>query len=77
VLELFGTASCPYTAQLREDLAFRRRAYVEYDVERDAGAFTRLLQLRGGDRTVPVLVEDGRVVEVGYQGRGCYAGAGA
>jgi mycoredoxin len=76
VLELFGTASCPYTAQLREDLTFRRRAYVEYDVDRDTDALARLLQLRGGDRTVPVLVEGGRVVQVGYEGRGCYAGAG-
>ena len=76
MLELFGTSSCPYTAQLREDLQWRREEYVEYDVERNAAAFCRLLELSHGDRTVPVLVEDGRVVQVGYEGRGCYAGGG-
>ncbi len=44
---------------------------MEYDVEADPAARERLLQLTGGVRTVPVLVEDGRVVEVGWQGRGC------
>ena len=74
MLELYGTSSCPYTAQMREDLQWRGEPFVEYDVERDAQALARMLQLCGGDRTVPVLAEDGRVVCVGYEGRGCYAG---
>lgn len=74
MLELFGTASCPYTAQLREDLQWRGRPFVEYDVDRDANALQRMLGLCGGDRTVPVLVDENRVVQVGYEGRGCYAG---
>ena len=28
-------------------------------------------ELAGGQRTVPVLVEDGEVVQIGWQGRGC------
>jgi glutaredoxin 3 len=74
MLELYGTAACPYTAQLREDLRWRRERFVEYDVDQDAQALSRMLQLCGGDRTVPVLVDGGRVVQVGYEGRGCYAG---
>ena len=27
--------------------------------------------LADGQRTVPVLVEDGKVIQVGWQGRGC------
>lgn len=76
MLELYGTASCPYTAQLREELQWQRTEFVEYDVDRDADAMTRMLTLSGGDRTVPLLAESGRVVQVGYQGRGCYAGGG-
>lgn len=34
-LELFGTASCPYTQELREWLEWRRREFVEYDIEAD------------------------------------------
>jgi glutaredoxin 3 len=76
MLELYGTAACPYTAQLREDLQWRREPFVEYDVEQDAQALSRMLRLCAGDRTVPVLVDGDRVVQVGFEGRGCYAGGG-
>ena len=73
-LELFGTASCPYTQEMREWLEWKRSEFVEYDVEEDALARERLLALAQGQQTVPVLVEDGRIVQVGWQGRGCVAG---
>ena len=76
MLELYGTASCPYTAELRDDLAFRGREVVEYDVASDAGALRRLAALTNGG-AVPVLVENGRVVQVGYAGRACYVAAPA
>ena len=31
--------------------------------------------LTGGQRTVPVLVEDGKVIQIGWQGRGCIVNA--
>lgn len=74
MLELYGTAACPYTAQLREDLQWRDQVFVEYDVEQDPQALQRMLDLSGGDRTVPLLAENGRIMQVGYEGRGCYAG---
>ena len=70
--ELFGTASCPYTAEMREWLEWKGRPFVEYDVERDVTALARMRAATGGQSTVPVLLEDGRVVEVGWQGRGCF-----
>jgi len=72
-LELYGTASCPYTRDLREDLEWQGRAFVEHDVDADPAALARMVALTGG-RTVPVLVEDGQVMQVGWQGRGCYVG---
>ena len=69
--ELFGTASCPYTREMREDLEWRGEEFVEYDVEADPAARVRMLQISPGQRVVPVLVEDGRVVRVGWQGRSC------
>ncbi len=71
-LELFGTRSCPYTAELRDDLDFSGREFVEYDVERDAAARERLGTLCGSPLAVPVLVDDGKVVQVGMSGRSCY-----
>jgi glutaredoxin 3 len=56
---------------MREWLELRRAAFIEYDVEADAAARARMRALVGGQRLVPVLVEDGEVVQVGWQGRGC------
>lgn len=69
--ELFGTPRCPYTAEMRDWLEWKRCEFVEHDVEADSSARERLLALANGQRTVPVLVEDGKVVQIGWQGRGC------
>jgi glutaredoxin len=74
-LELFGAARCPYTGEMRDWLEFRRREFVEYDVEADAQARERMRTVAGGQRNVPLLVEDGKVVEVGWQGRSCIVDA--
>jgi glutaredoxin 3 len=70
-LELFGTETCEHTQEMREWLEWRGVEFVEYDVERDAAARARLAGLANGQRLVPMLVEDGAVVQVGWQGRGC------
>lgn len=75
-LELYGTRGCPYTAELRDDLAWRGADFVEFDVEADPLARRRLRRLVGAGLAVPVLVEDGRVISVGWQGRSCFV-AGA
>ena len=73
-LELYGTASCPYTRELREWLEWKGCQFAEYDVEADKEARERMRTLAGGQRTVPLLVEDGKVIQVGWQGRGCLIG---
>lgn len=70
-VELYVTAGCPHCAAAREDLQWRRVEFVEYDVEHDSVARERMLQLTGGARTVPVIVEDNKPVHVGWMGRGC------
>jgi glutaredoxin 3 len=69
--ELYGTARCPYTAEMRDWLELRGCEFEEYDVESDAAALVRMQSLAGAQRAVPVLVEDGRVVQIGWQGRSC------
>jgi glutaredoxin len=71
-LELFGTARCPHTQEMREWLEWKRSDFVEYDVEADAAARQRMRELAAGLRAVPVLVEDGKVVQIGWQGRSCF-----
>jgi glutaredoxin len=70
-LELFGTASCPYTQEMREWLEWKGSDFVEHDVETDSFARERMLKLANGQRTVPILVEEGKIVQIGWQGRGC------
>ena len=69
--ELYGTARCPHTGEMREWLEWKRSEFVEYDVETDPVARSRMREVARGQRTVPILVEDGKVVQVGWQGRGC------
>ena len=70
-LELFGTASCPFTQDMRDWLELNGREFIEYDVEHDSEAHARMKQITGGQRTVPVLAEDGKPLQIGWQGRGC------
>ena len=70
-LELYGTASCPHTQEMREWLEWQRREFDEYDVEADRDARNRMRVLAAGQHSVPLLVEDGKVVQVGWQGRSC------
>jgi glutaredoxin len=70
-LELYGTRRCPHTQEMREWLEWRRSDFVEYDVEADGGARQRMRELTAGQRSVPVLVEDGKVIQIGWQGRSC------
>jgi len=70
-LELYGTARCPHTSEMRDWLEWKRSEFVEYDVEADPVARGRMRKIAGGQRTVPILVEDGKVIQVGWQGHGC------
>ena len=72
--ELYGAASCPYTQEMREWLEWNGREFMEYDVDADPEALNRMREATGGQRTVPVLMEDGKVVQIGWQGRGCIVG---
>ena len=70
-VELYATRSCPHCAAAREDLEWRGVDFVEYDVEQDAEAYQRMLQLTDGNRIVPVIVAEGTPPQVGWMGRGC------
>jgi glutaredoxin 3 len=70
--ELYTASGCPYSAAAREDLEWRGVDFVEHDVEQDPEAYARMLELTGGNRTVPVIVEEGKPVQIGWMGQGCF-----
>lgn len=74
--ELYGTTSCPYTQEMREWLEWKGQDFVEYDVEADPEALKRMNAATGGQCAVPVLLEDGKVAQIGWQGRACVVAQG-
>ena len=70
-LELFGTPSCPYTSEMREWLEWRGSEFIEYNVENDSKARERMRRLAQPPYTVPLLVQDDKVIQVGWQGHSC------
>jgi len=69
--EIYGSARCPYTSEMRDWLEFKGHDYTEYDVEADPAALARLRTLCPGQHAIPVLVQDGCVAEIGWRGRSC------
>jgi glutaredoxin len=74
-LELYGTFSCPYTSEMREWLEWSGKDFEEFDVEADETARSRLRAMAAAPYTVPILIEDGKIKQVGWQGRGCIVSA--
>lgn len=70
-VELYTTTWCPHSAAACEELEWQGVRFVEYDVEHDPAAYQRMLTLSGGQRTVPVIVETGKPVQIGWAGQGC------
>jgi len=56
---------------MREWLEWQRRDFIEYDVDKDTTARRRLHELSGGQRSVPVLVENDKIIRIGWEGRTC------
>ena len=63
---IYGKDACPYTKAARE--ADAARGPVTYvNVKADPSALAKMLTLSNGQRSVPVIVENGQVT-VGYGG---------
>jgi glutaredoxin len=66
-VQIYGKESCGYTSAARKDYAARGHPVEYFDVKVDAAAMARFLELSGGERRVPLIVERGRVT-VGFGG---------
>lgn len=70
-VRLYTIPGCPHCDAAREDLEWRGIEFEEMDVESDAEALKQMLLLTDGARTVPVLAEEGKPLQIGWMGRGC------
>jgi len=66
-VQIYGKSDCPYTNAARRDFQTRGVQVEYFDVEEDATAMRRFLELARGDRRVPLIV-DGERVSQGFGG---------
>ena len=64
---IFTKPGCPHCAAAKEGLRRRGIPYLEHNAQDDAAALRRMLELNGGRRHVPTIVEGDRVT-VGFDG---------
>ena len=62
---IYGKDSCPYTTDAREHYGGGPMQYI--NVQKDAEGLSRMLELTGNRRRVPVIVDDGKVT-IGFGG---------
>ena len=56
MLTMYTTTWCGYCVRLKHHLEREGIEYAEVDIERDDAAAERVMQVNGGNRTVPTLV---------------------
>lgn len=64
---VFVKPGCPYCAAAKDDLQQRGIHYTERNVTADQTALRHMLELNGGQRRVPTIVQ-GDQVTIGFQG---------
>lgn len=64
---IYTKSGCPFCMAAKADLKFKGVEYIEYNVKADAQRLEEMLQLNGGQRKVPTIVE-GEKVTVGFAG---------
>jgi glutaredoxin len=66
-ITLFMKSGCPHCFNAKRDFEARGVEYVEHNVKEDKAALAEMLELNGGRRQVPTIVE-GDSVTVGFKG---------
>jgi len=69
-VRIYTKPGCPYCAKAREYYNERGISFDERNAQDDLKFREEMLSLTNGDPTVPVIVEDGRLKQIGWEGRG-------
>ena len=65
---IFGKDTCPYTQAALDDYKRRNVVFEYVNVKKNAADLDRMLKLNGGQRRVPVIVDDDGRVTIGFGG---------
>ena len=64
---IFGKDACPYTQAALDDYRKRQVSFEYVNVKKNAADLARMLTYSGGQRRVPVIVDEGNVT-IGFGG---------
>lgn len=64
---IYTKPGCPFCEGVKEDLEKRGIPYTEYNIRLNPEALSQMLEINGGRRHVPTIVQ-GNQVTVGFQG---------
>ena len=64
---IYTHPDCAYSSAAKMDYRQRKVEYTEIDLSKQTGEIPGLLELTGGERVTPVIVENG-VVTIGFKG---------
>jgi glutaredoxin 3 len=67
---IYTKPGCPYCAKAREYYTERGIPFEDRNAQDNPVYRREMLEITGGDRTVPVIVEDGKLKQIGWEGRG-------
>ena len=65
---IYGKENCPYTQRARQDYETRKVEFEFVDVKKSRADLDRMLELSGGIRRVPVILEENGKVTIGFGG---------
>jgi glutaredoxin len=63
---MYVKPDCPYCQRARDYYNENNIQFVEYDAQNDKVRQREMLELSGGDPTVPTIVENGKYVQSGW-----------
>ncbi len=65
-IEMYMKPDCPYCQKARDYYNENNISFVEYDAQNDKARQSEMLELSGGDLTVPAIVMNGEYVQSGW-----------
>jgi glutaredoxin 3 len=67
---IYTKPGCPYCAKAREYYTQEGENFEDRNAQDNLEFRAEMLAFSGGDPTVPVIVEDGQLKQIGWEGRG-------
>jgi glutaredoxin len=69
-VRIYTKPGCPYCEKARQSYNARGIAFEERNAQDNMKFRKEMLAITDGDPTVPVIVENGRLKQIGWEGRG-------